>query len=159
MEPEAYIKRLQEISAEKFNLVEKILNLTKAQTQSIAAEDLNELENLVSGKQKLIDEISKLDDEFSDCFEELKRKLNVKNLDELKGVNIPGADRLQGIIGSIMETVKEICEIEKQNEAGVRKLMNAVGEEIRKINQAKKANAAYMSKPVISPSYFIDKKK
>lgn len=159
MGPETIIKRLQEISVNKLNLLEKILNLTKAQSQSIAAEDLNGLENLISDKQKLIDEISKLDEEFSDCFQELKRGLNVESLDELKGIDIPGADRLQEIIDRIMETLKEICEIEKRNEAEVRKLMNAIGDEIRKINQAKKANAAYMPRQTGSPSYFIDKKK
>jgi len=159
MEPEAYIERLKEISVKKLNLIEEILNLTKAQSQSIAAEDLNGLEDLISDKQKLIDEISKLDEEFSDFFLELKRRLNVESLDELKGINIPGTDRLQEIVGRIMETLKEVCEIEKRNEAEVRKLMNAIEDEIRKINQAKKANKAYMPKPVSSTSYFIDKKK
>jgi phage-related protein len=159
MEPEAYIKKLQEISVKKVKLIEEILNLTKAQSQSIAAEDLNGLENLISNKQKLIDEISKLDEEFSGYFQGLKRGLKIKNLDELKDINIPGVDKLQSIISSIMKTVKEVCEIEKQNEAGVKKLMNVVGDEIRKINQAKKANAAYMPRPISSSSYFIDKKK
>jgi len=159
MEPGVYIERLQEISARKLKLIEEILNLTKAQSQLIAAEDLDRLESLVSEKQKLIDEISRLDGEFNEYFQGLKDELNIKNLDELKGISIPGVDKLQNIIGRIMETIKEICEIEKQNESGIRGLMNAVGDEIRKINQAKKANAAYMPKPISAPSYFIDKKK
>ena len=159
MTPEEYIKRLMEVSEKKLGLLEDMLNITKAQAESINEDGLESLEKLVNEKQTKIDAIDKLDEEFDVYFRRLKSELKVKSLDELSGLNIKGVKELQQTVGRIMGLIGDISGIEKQNNDKAKSLLGKFGDEIKTINQGKKMNSAYMPGPVKPPSYFIDKKK
>lgn len=160
MTPQEYIQRLTETSTKKYKLLQDMLSITKAQAETIKDEGVEELERLIAVKQMKIDEIDKLDEQFNVYFLRLKKELNVKSLDEMKATGISGIKELQDITGEVMTLIKEISDIEKQNSANARNLLDKFSSEIKKINQSKAVNKAYSAPPPIqSPSYFIDKKK
>lgn len=156
---EEYIGRLHEISLEKYSLLRDMLGLTEEQAKSISEEKIDSLEKLVVEKQAKIDKINKLDKEFEVYFFRLKRVLNVKKLDELKGLNVSGTKELQETVAQIIYLVEKISRLEKQNNEKAKSLLKKLGDNIKNINQSKKMNSAYMPEPLKPPPYFIDKKK
>lgn len=159
MTSDMYIERLREISDKKYKLMSELLVLTREQSFTINEEGLDELDKLIAQKQTIIDEMSALDEEFDICFRELKSMLNINSLDELQGSGIKGIKELQETISKIMEVVKETIDLEKENRDKVKSLLDAFGNEIKKLNQGKRASSAYNPGPIQSPSYFIDRKK
>lgn len=160
MTPEEYIQRLTEISAKKYKLMEDMLSITKAQSETMNEDGIEELERLVALKQVKINEIDKLDEQFSVYFLRLKQELKVKSLEEINNAGIPGIKELQRGTGNILLLIKEIKKVEAQNNINAKKLLDRFGGEVRKINQSKVVNRAYNEPPAVqAPSYFIDKKK
>lgn len=157
---EEYIKRLIELSDKKRILLQDMHILTQEQAEAIAAQDVKRLEELVENKQLKIDGINKLDEEFEVYQKRLKQTLGVSSLDEVQNMKIEGISCLKEIIGSIFAIMKEISELEQDNNLKAKEVLNALGEELKKINAGKKVNAAYnYSSNIGEPSYFIDRKK
>ncbi|MDP4093164.1 MAG: flagellar protein FlgN [Bacillota bacterium] len=157
--PEKYILRLTENSVKKYGLLQNFLSLTKDQAKSITEDGVDTLKKAILYKQKIIEEIDKLDDEFELYFKRLKQELGINSMDELKDPNLQGAKELQQIIGSIIKIVNEINEIDKHNNEKAKNLLTSLGDEVKKISQGKKMYSAYRPNPVQIPSYYIDKKK
>lgn len=157
--PEKYIGRLTELSSKKYKLLQEILALTRAQSQTITEEGVESLGRLIGDKQVKIDEINKLDEDFNVYFQRLKRELKVSSLEEMNVPGVAGTKELQESIRQIMSLIGEICTIEKENNDRAKELLNSLGTEIKKINQGKKVSSTYIPRPLNIPSYFIDKKK
>lgn len=157
--PDKYAERLTETSGKKLELLQQMLVLTRRQSEIINEDGIDTLEKIVEGKQKLIDEINKLDEAFDVYFSRLKSALKVKSLDEIRGTQLKGVKQLQDTIGQITDLIKEISGIEKINNIKAKSLLQSLGNEIKKVNQGKKMNSAYRPVPTQVPSYFIDKKK
>lgn len=160
MTVDEYVQRLTEASNKKNILVQDILSLTKRQTEVITEDSIPMLNSFIDEKQVKIDAINKLDEEFSVYFQRLKQTLKISSLDELKDHNIKGIKELQLTIGHIMSLIKEIGILEKQNSLKANQVLNHLGNEIKKINQGKKAATGYYpTQGGGTPSYFMDKKK
>ena len=100
--------------------------------------------------------------EMLDLTEAQSRSINENGLEELEKLVQEKQVRIDAIkesTGRIVELIQRISAIEKDNHEKARALLNVFGEELRRINQGKKANSAYMPEPPVPPSYFIDKKK
>lgn len=160
MTPDEYVQRLTESLRRKMKLLNELFSFTQNQTDAINREDVESLNNLIKDKQKRLDEIDKIDEEFNVYFLRLKQTLKVSNLDEIKDQDIKGIKELQGIIGNVMAKIKEISIQEKQNNIKAQNLLNSIGNEIKKMNLGKKADSGYNPPPIAQPpAYFIDKKK
>lgn len=158
--PQNYLDRLKEISGKKHILLQDMYILTQAQTEAVNIEDVEKLDELIANKQLKIDEISKLDEEFGVYFRRLKQNLGVDSMEEVKGTEMEGIREFKSTINNIMKLMKEISEMENDNNMKAKKLLSSIGDEIRKINTGKKASSIYNSAPNMgSSSYFIDKKK
>lgn len=155
-----YVRKMIELSAKKHSLLEDMLALTQAQSNTITEDGIENLHKLIAEKQAKIEDINKLDEEFGACFNKLKQELGIESLDEVKGADIPGIKDLQDVVGRIMELLKEISRIESENNENAKKLLDDLSSKIKMINQGKTANTAYgklASMP--PPSYFVDSKK
>ncbi|HEX9062970.1 MAG TPA: flagellar export chaperone FlgN [Clostridia bacterium] len=160
MQPEEYFTRLTEITLKKYYLLEEILRMTKAQSETIREDGIDELGALIAGKQERIDRIDKLDEQFEVYFKRLKQELGINNLAEAGGENLPGAKELQDVTGKVLGLLNEINAVEKSNNQKTVNLLNLFKSEIKSLNQAKKVNSAYH--PVAAtetPAYFINKKR
>lgn len=135
-----------------------ILMITREQAPAIAEEDMTELERLISLKQSKIEEIDRIDEEFVQCFELLKKQMGVKSMDQLPGTGIRGLERLKQLTSEVMKTLEAISGLEKKNTADTNAILKSVGARVKKINDGKRTQSAY--KPMYdSNPYFIDKKK
>jgi hypothetical protein len=164
MSPEKYIERLNELLRKKKQLLLEISALTQSQTGAISDDGLDRLNQLIEEKQKRIDSIDKLDEEFEVYFQRFKSSTGIAKLDQsdistLGGAVADGAKQLQKLTAEILEIIRAVSEYEKVNSQKSKDLLESFGNEIRKINQGKKANNAYKPASYSAPSYFLDKKK
>ncbi len=152
--------RMIELLSKKKQLLSDMLELTKAQTDVIAAGTLDKLKQLIDEKQLNINEIDKLDADFSVYFESLKAAYNINRLSELDVHADPGAKQLKQITSEVLGLVGEISGVEKVNSEKSRRLLDELGMQIKRVNQGKKINNAYSRQPAdISSSFFLDQKK
>lgn len=164
MTPENYMERLNKLLQNKKALLLDILSLTRQQSGVISEDGLDSLNKLIDDKQKKIDAIDKLDDEFNAHYSKLKTVMGITGLDQLDASKIEGdaainAIRLKTLTADILDIIRDISGIEKENSKKSAKLLEKFGNEIKKLNQSKKVNNAYTSGNFDSLSYFIDKKK
>ncbi|MGI6668013.1 MAG: flagellar export chaperone FlgN [Acetivibrionales bacterium] len=82
-----YQDKMIEILERKKMLLGDMMTLTEAQASAINADTLDRLQELVEEKQRRIDEIDKLDEEFVVYMERLKEAYGIKRLDD---PGIPG---------------------------------------------------------------------
>lgn len=155
-----YFARMTELLARKKVLLAEMLELTRDQTDAIDEKSLDRLQKLIEEKQKRIDEIDKLDVEFAACMKRLKAAVGVKELSELDASRFPGARELKLATAEVLSLVEEISGAEKVNSAKSKELLDELGRQVRRLNQAKKLNNAYNRQDVGgAPSFFLDKKK
>ncbi|HHV96002.1 MAG TPA: flagellar protein FlgN [Clostridiaceae bacterium] len=151
------IRMLNNLLKEKYNLLEKMWELTKKQSESIAAEDIVELMRLIDEKQTCINAIDQIDEEFDEIYIQSKGLLNVF---QTKESNIPEARELKQNTERIVSVINDIMKLEKENNEKVKDSMLIYKKQINNIAVGRKAISVY-NKPyaVTNPSYFIDKKK
>ena len=162
--PVKYIERIIEKLVKKKALLLDILELTRTQTDSITEDGMDKLGSLIAAKQEKIDEIDKLDEEFSIYYERLKSSMGISQLNEIDISKLGGeahekAVNLKELTAEILDIIQNISEIEKVNNRNSKILLDKFSNEIRKINQGKRANNAYRKEVFGTPSYFLDKKK
>lgn len=160
MTPEEYIQRLTENSEKKLKLLKELLLLTQNQTNAIQNENVENLNKLIDAKQSRLDEIDKIDEEFNVYFLRLKQFLKIKTLDEIKDQSIKGVKELQMVVSNVINIIKEISDLDGQNQTKANDVLKNWKNEIQLMNLGKKTDRAYNPPPVGQPpSYFIDKKK
>jgi len=159
MSAETCVKMLQEILDRKLKLMNTLLKLTEEQAGLINEDGLDQLGRVIAQKQKIIEAVDKLDEEFSVYFDMLKEKLDVTSLEQVKASDIEGADRLKESVSKILEVARAASEIDRENREKADKLMEELSGSIKKIAGGKRAASAYNPSPIQMPSYFIDKKK
>lgn len=143
----------------KNRYLQDLYELTVEQTSAISSEDIEGLNRLVGSKQEKIDAIDKLDEEFKLNFKRLKSMLGVSSLDGIDAGRIEGARELKDRVADILSIVKKISDLEGLNSAAAKKLLNSLGNEVKKLNQGLKISNVYAPVKIERSSYFIDKKK
>ena len=160
--PVEYIERLNELLEKKKALLADILGITRAQTEAVTEDGMDGLSDLIKNKQLKIDEINKLDEEFGIYYQRLKSTLEISRMDQIDAEKLDGAAqarRLKALTAEILDVIRDIAVIERENSRKSKKLLEKFGNEIKKINQGKRANNAYKPGAFGVPSYFVEKKK
>jgi preprotein translocase subunit SecA len=153
------VSEMTKILKEKETLLQDILKITESQNTSLTEEGLDELRKLIDEKQERIEKIDKLDERFKVIFQDLKKNLSVKSIEEIDPGRLPGVKELKEKTADVMALITRILDLEKANNVKGQELLDQLGNEIKKINQMKMANQAYAPKAYDQTSYFIDKKK
>lgn len=160
MTPEQYIQKLTDLSLKKSDSMKKILILTKKQSEVITEDSIEELQNLIDIKQKLIDDINELDDAFEVYFSRLKSILGIESMEEVRISDYGEVVQLQQAIKTIFETIKEIQNVENENNMKARDVLESLGGQIRQVKQGKIANNGYnIGGKLPQQSYYFDTKK
>jgi len=152
------IAQLIDSSNKKFYLLQIILELTKKQKDLLENENIDILENIIDEKQKIIDQINVLDNNFEILFKELSIKYNIKKVNDINKSSILG-EELKTIITNIIELIKIISELEHTNNNNAIIYFEKLKNEIKKNNLGKAALKGYKPQEYGLPSYYIDKKK
>lgn len=162
MTPEEYVKKLIQLSLNKLELLGQVLEETKGQSTVITEDSIEALQKSIDAKQELIGRINKSDEAFSVYFERLKSIKKVNTLDQLNVHDIDGLSELRQIIEKIVNTLREIENVEQSNNKQAHNVLDKLATEIKKINNGKVATNAYrVSKynTVAATTTYFDTKK
>lgn len=154
---EEVVDKLIGLERQKYNVLLKVLEITKNQHNVILDFDVDKLNELIESRQKEIDSLEALDKEYSLSVEEIKSKYNVKALDELEFSSTTKSFELESITEGIKKALKELESYENENHKILEEQKKEFGDKIKQINQGKKAEKMYQTKGYIQP-VFYDKK-
>ncbi len=159
MEINNYLKQLIEISERKLELIKDLYMFSYKQNEAIKSGRFEEVTQLVEEKQRKMDIIDKLDEQFVYNAGMLKKKLSVDSFERLNDFNLPGTKELKEIVGKIQEQLKAIKALDDENTRLVKKELKETGEKINHTNTFKQVDRAYNPVTPKIPSYYFDKKK
>jgi len=159
MRAEEYIQRLTDISSQKLVLLDEILLFTKSQNEVIKEKKFDEIDQLLGERQKRIDAVDKLDEQFVVYSTRLKELLSLKSFEELPRYNLPGTVELKSVVDRISQCLIKIKEIDGENTALVEAELKTVKGQIKTANEYKRITGAYYPNQNSGRSVFFDKKK
>lgn len=157
----ADLTKLIEYGEVKLEKLKEIRSLTEQQKDAIDREDFETLNRLIAEKQKVIDFIDRCDSAFQEEMERLKEEMGISSLSMLKDIQGTGGEtgKLVGVVGEIVNSIRDIQALEKQNHLKLLKGMGQVKEKLRKVRQGKKGLAGYNPGRGTEFGSFIDKRK
>lgn len=153
------LKKLLELAEAKKQHMQRILELTRKQSEVLSAEQVDQLLAYIQDKQEHIDAIKVLDEEFSYIYEEIKGEVCS---DSFKDDNPEGYDLYAGLrvrVGEIKDMVEAIYQLETENQNRIRQAMQTVKARISNINRGKRGYSAYKQQMPQADGVFIDQRK
>jgi len=159
MEPSDYLVKLNDILVKKQALLGEILDLTRRQKEALLRDDFNELEILIARKQAKMDAVDRLDRQFLEHAEGLKKELGIESLEELPSKKISGTVGLKENTAAVLDLLREIKAVDDENTACLKKKMDDTKEKIRQSAGFRKVSAAYFQpRRGLTDSSFDEKK-
>lgn len=159
MKADDYIQRLTEISSKKMILLEEILLFTRSQNEVITGQRFDEMDQLLKERQKRMDAVDKLDEQFVAYSARLREVLSLSSFEELPRYNLPGTAELKEIVDRISQNLIKLKQIDDENTALVKDEMKTTQGQIKSANTHKRVTGAYYPNQNSNQSYFFDKKK
>lgn len=154
------LNRLINITAHKKHRLQALHNMTKMQSDAIQQGDIDLLTGCIREKQRHIDAIDKLDQEFCNIYnDDIKKELASGLFKERKPEEKELFEKLQDEIYQVQEIIKKIYHIEKSNSQKAKELMDDIKKKIRHIQTGKKGYNAYNKQYSYSDGIYIDQKK
>lgn len=159
MEAKDYIQRLNELSNKKLALIEELLLFTRSQRDIIQDGRFEEMDSVIAEKQRRMDAVDKLDEQFVVYSSRLKSALSIASLEELPKFKLPGTAELKACVTKIHSVLSDIKALEDENNTRVKAELKDTREKINHSNAFKKVTGAYYPVKNEIPSYYFDKKK
>jgi len=159
MEPRDYVVRLGEISSKKLVLLNEILLFSRSQNEVIKGQRYEEMDLLLQEKQKRIDAVDKLDEQFSVYASRLKSLLGIASLEDLPRFGLEGTKTLKENVSRILTLLEQIQVLDQENSSKVQAELSDLKGKIKQNNSLKKINNAYGAPQNSQAAYYFDQKK
>jgi len=159
MKAEDYIQKLTDISSQKLALLDEILLFTKSQNEVIKEKRFDEMNLLLEERQKRMDAVDKLDEQFVVCSERLRELLSLNSFEDLPRHNLPGTAELKRVVENISQCLIKIKEIDEENTSLVKAELKTVQGQMKAANEYKRISGAYYPDHNSGRSVFFDMKK
>lgn len=151
------------ISKEKQQRLEIIKNLTLDQMEEAKKEDtddlLEDMMRLIHEKQKKIEEINLLDENFKKLHAELESLVYIGNWQNAREHPNGQIRELSSILEKNTMIMREIQAIDLENTNRMQENLKQIQEQLRKVRQGKKAAFGYETNYGGVDAYFVDKKR
>lgn len=151
------IGKLIVLSKKKKELLNKILELTKNQSQSIENEKLDDLSTILDEKENLMKEIDAVDKEFLENYNAIKEGEGIGSFDEINVEKYQDIEDLKNIVTELNSILTKISHMDKENTRKMAANIKNVKLDIRNVKKGKKAHKGYNQESV--NSILIDEKK
>jgi len=154
------IEYLFKLSEGKLFLVNQLLTLTKQQSEGLESEETDILNEIIEQKQNIISRIDVLDKEFVGKYDLLKNEFLIDNVDNMHVDDKNNMRLLQNKIKEIQILTEKIQQIDNINVERLKRNMELVRSELKKVKFGKKVSKGYSNNKVTDKvSIFIDKKQ
>ena len=155
----SYIEILKQSLTKKIELLDTIMALNVLQKDMLENPDLDpdELEGNLNRKAELVEQLSKLDDGFSQIYDRVRA-----DLAENRGAYLEDIAQMKRDITAIMEKSTAIQSQEKRNQVLMQQKFTSVKKQIKEVKKSRQAVNSYyrnMMKMGTPDSTFLDNKK
>ena len=151
------IDKLISITKEKSQLLNTMHKITKGQGSEIEKEDMENLNEIMDKKDRIIKEIDRLDISFLTIFSQIKKDHSIESIDELDMQKYPNLVELKDAVKEVSSTLMAISLIDEKNNKAMKQKLEQTKLELRRVKEGKKAYKGYNS--TITGSILIDEKK
>ncbi len=159
MEKNDLINNLIRLSEGKLFLLKQLLTLSGQQSKNIESGEAEKLDKLIEQKQNIMTGIDVLDKEFVKKYDLLKSSVVIETLEGLKPNEKDKMKVLQNKIAEIYSLTEKIQKIDIANVEKVKKNLQSVQNELKKVRAGKRAVQGYSKKDTEGVSIFLDKKQ
>lgn len=160
MGKEELIDYLFRLSEGKLFLINQLLTLTKQQSEGLESGETDILNEIIDQKQNIISKIDVLDKEFLAKYDLLKSEFLIDNIGNINADDKHSMRLLQDKIKEIQMLAEKIQQIDNANIERLKKNMESVKAELKKVKFGKKISKGYGSNnSADAVSIFIDKKQ
>lgn len=155
----SYIEILKQSLTKKIELLDTIMALNVLQKDMLENPDLDpdELEENMNRKAELVEQLSKLDDGFSQIYDRVR-----VDLTENRGAYSEDIAQMKRDITAIMDKSTAIQSQEKRNQVLVQQKFTSVKKQIKEVKKSRQAVNSYyrnMMKMGAPEAAFLDDKK
>lgn len=155
----SYIEILKQSLTKKIELLDTIMALNVLQKDMLENPDLDpdELEENLNRKAELVEQLSKLDDGFSQIYDRVRTDLT-----ENRGAYSDDIARMKRDITAIMDKSTAIQSQEKRNQVLMQQKFTSVKKQIKEVKKSRQAVNSYyrnMMKMGTPDATFLDDKK
>ncbi|MGO5231317.1 flagellar export chaperone FlgN [Thermoguttaceae bacterium LCP21S3_D4] len=155
----SYIEILKQSLTKKIELLDTIMALNVLQKDMLENPDLDpdELEENLNRKAELVEQLSKLDDGFSQIYDRVRADLT-----ENRGTYSDDIAQMKRDITAIMDKSTAIQSQEKRNQVLVQQKFTSVKKQIKEVKKSRQAVNSYyrnMMKMGAPEAAFLDDKK
>ncbi|HZX21512.1 MAG TPA: flagellar export chaperone FlgN [Clostridia bacterium] len=153
------IDNLVKLGNGKLFLLRQLLVLAEQQSKNIENEEAEELDKIIKQKQSIITKIDVLDEEFLRKYDLLRNSVAWETLEGLQPDEKDKIRILQGKIAEIYSLTEKTQKIDAANVDKLKKNLQSVQVEIKKIKKGKKIVQGYSNKNTEGISIFVDERK
>lgn len=153
------IDDLNSVCNDKKEAMKRILYFAKKQNELMSLGKMTALAKQIELKDKYVGEADKLDLVFYNLFTKLKSGLNVETIDEVDIKKYPQMKELKKVVNDILELTEEVEIIDNKNTDMLKKSMDKMSGELRRIKQGKRVSNAYTSYKNLQKSKDINREK
>lgn len=155
----SYIEILKQSLTKKIELLDTIMALNVLQKDMLENPDLDpdELEENLNRKAELVEQLSKLDDGFSQIYDRVRADLT-----ENRGAYSEDINQMKRDITAIMDKSTAIQSQEKRNQVLMQQKFTSVKKQIKEVKKSRQAVNSYyrnMMKMGAPEAAFLDDKK
>ena len=155
----SYIEILKQSLTKKIELLDTIMALNVLQKDMLENPDLDpdELEENLNRKEELVEQLSKLDDGFSQIYDRIRADLT-----ENRGAYSEDITQMKRDITAIMDKSTAIQSQEKRNQVLMQQKFTSVKKQIKEVKKSRQAVNSYyrnMMKMGAPEAAFLDDKK
>ncbi len=147
-----------ELQLQRFREMREI---ARHQQEMIASGKSAQLEESLTRRQKLMEEIDETNEELAALRKEVEGILHLKKFDLRKiseFVRTPSSEKLVAILGELAGVIEEIRKIDQESTGLLEKQLREIKEALQGVRDLRKAHSAYQGK--YQPgSAFLDTKK
>lgn len=153
------LKKLIKIAKKKDKLLYALYEITEKTGIAINSNNLDELKNLLTSKQKIIEDIDKLDMDFLPLYNEFKKENEVDSIFSMVDEAAPqDVNILKGILIEIKALLEKVKEQDDKNIKDINLVFMKVENKLDELSKTKNGYIEYM-KYYTPDSYFINKKR
>lgn len=157
---EELIEYLLKLSEGKLFLINQLLTLTQQQSEGLESEESDILNEIIEQKQNIMDRIDVLDKGFVSKYDLLKGEFLIDNVESMQTDDKNSMRLLQDKIREIQMLTEKIQQIDNANIERLKKNMELVKNELKKVKFGKKITQGYGNNKVTDGiSIFVDKKQ
>ncbi|ADV80349.1 MULTISPECIES: flagellar export chaperone FlgN [Thermoanaerobacter] len=152
------VEKLTQIVQDKIQRLKELYEVTEKIGVSITSNNLEELKNLLTTKQKIIEEIDKLDADFIPLYNVFKKQNKVESIFALEGKVTEEISKLKALFIETKALLEKIKEKDDKNLQNITAISEKIENKLEELSKNKEGYIEYL-KYYTPDSYFLDKKR